>query len=196
MMDAKDNNGNDTAELIARKNRSICHVNGIANAAFTIDKLHGHDLDVLTLVDGLKKSINKARDGDTSEIEAILMAQAKTLDVFFHSTLRQIPGMSMGNQIQAFSDIALRAQSQCRKTLLALADIKHPKRTMFIRQQNNAITQQVNNEPNPSISEKTTNPANELLEIKPHDGWLDRGTSLETVTVNPEMETVGAVHRG
>lgn len=40
---------------------------------------------------------------------------------------------------------ALKAQNQCRQTLAALAEIKNPRRTTLIGQQNNATNQQVNN---------------------------------------------------
>jgi hypothetical protein len=41
--------------------------------------------------------------------------------------------------------IALKAQNKSRQTLVTLIEFKNPTKTTFIRQQNNAISQQVNN---------------------------------------------------
>ena len=99
----------------------------------------------------------------------------------------------MINQIEVFINIAFRAQSQCRKTLAVLAELKHPRRTTFIKQQNNAITQQVNNEvkSNPKNFEKV---ANELLEIK-HEQRLDTRTAPSSITTDPTMATVEVCRR-
>ncbi|MGH8646968.1 MAG: hypothetical protein ACREX4_21935 [Gammaproteobacteria bacterium] len=63
--------------------------------------------------------------------------------------------------------LALKAQNQCRQTLAALAEIKNPRRTTFIGQQNNATNQQVNNVGGPSETRKNPETReNELLEAK------------------------------
>lgn len=49
-------------------------------------------------------------------------AAAKTLNVLFHRSLMQIGNTDFIPHIQTFSDIAFRAQNQCRKPLAVLAD--------------------------------------------------------------------------
>ncbi|MGH8608246.1 MAG: hypothetical protein ACREX9_12750 [Gammaproteobacteria bacterium] len=43
------------------------------------------------------------------------------------------------NQHQTYMLLALKAQNQCRQTLAALAEIKNPRRTTFVGQQNTEI---------------------------------------------------------
>ena len=91
-----------------------------------------------------------------------------------------------------YSQILPLEQTGCRKTLLALVEIKHPRRsTTLIKQQNNAITQQVNNEvkSNPKNFENSEKVANELLEIK-YEQRMDSRTTASPIPVNPAMATV------
>src|SRR3990167_10969508 len=113
----------------------------------TINQLHGrgHMLDAPTVMKELMQSAKKVSNGNVTEIEQMLMVQAKTLDYVFYDALTKLVDLSMINQIECFMNIALRAQTQSRKTLATLAELKHPRRTTFIQQQNNAGIQQVNN---------------------------------------------------
>jgi hypothetical protein len=91
------------------------------------------------------------------------------------------------NQVQIYTKIALKAQSQCRQTLAALAEIKNPKRTTFIK--NQATNQQVNFNEN---SEKNNqNSSNELLTGNNYETLDARGTT-RPIPDNKEMATVGA----
>lgn len=65
------------------------------------------------------------------------------------------------NQVQAYLSLALKAQSQCRNTLHTLGELKYPKETAFIRQQNVAVNQQVNN----GTSDGTNDPRTRAGEI-------------------------------
>lgn len=160
--------------------------NSIASAAITIDKLHGQTLDCPTLVDELKKSSKQINDGDTSEIEQMLMTQAKTLEYLFYDGLSKLVDLNMINHIELFTNIAFRAQAQCRKTLLTLADLKHPRRAIFIKQQNNAVTQQVNNDLKSNL-EKNKKVANELLNEAEH-APLDFRRTSKAVRIDSAME--------
>jgi hypothetical protein len=86
------------------------------------------------------------------------------------------------------ADIALRAQNQSRKTLAVLAEIKNPRRTTFIKQQNNAVNQQVNNAIK-SKSEKIKKVANELLELK-DEQRLDTRAAASSITDDSQVEAV------
>ena len=115
---------------------------------------------------------------------------------FSPSSLTTRPRWSTLNtsQVEAFGKIALRAQNQCQRTLKTLLEYKNPKRTTFIKQQNNATNQQINEGELKEISEKEINPANKLLEEN-HEARLDTGKTKEAVTVNSEVETVGELER-
>ncbi len=161
----------------------------------TISSLHGRGqiLDTPTVMDELIKSAKKITNNNTDELEQMLITQAKTLDYIFYDALGKLVDVNMVNQIELFTTIAFRAQAQCRKTLAVLAELKHPRRTTFIKQQNNAITQQVNNEVK-SNSKKIKKVANELLSEVNHE-TLDLRGAKETVGINQKMGAVGTVNR-
>ncbi len=99
-------------------------------------------------------------------------------------------------QVQAYSDIALKAQNQSRKTLTVITELKNPKQTMFVKQQNLAVNQQINNDTQSKNFKKIENPTNELLlDAKPHE-TLELRRPREAIAVNPEMETVEKINRG
>lgn len=174
--------------------RSKLYTNCVTNAALTIDTIHNDRLDVPTVIDELSKDVSKIFDGNTKIIEAMLVTQAQTLDVLFHHTLSKIGDLSMINQIQVFSDIALRAQNQSRKTLAVLAELKHPRRTTFIKQQNNAINQQVNNIPKTQNFKKLEKSANELVSEVTHEKVDIRGAS-ETISNHTPAATLVTINR-
>lgn len=173
---------------------SHLQTNCFYTAANTINKLQGHSLDISTLIDDLQCSAKNIHDEDIKEIEQLLIMQAKTLDCVFYDALGRLAEVNMINQLEVFSGMAFKAQSQCRKTLAVLAELKNPRRTTFIKQQNNAITQQVNNR----VKEKSKNSekvANELLSEANYEA-LDFSGAQETSRINPAMATMATVNRG
>ena len=172
------------------------YTNCFASAALAIDRLHGKNLDSVTVMQNLMESAKKIENGDITEIEDMLMTQSKALDYMFYETLNKLVNLDMLHQLQVFTDIALRVQNQSRKTLVALAELKHPKRTTFIKQQNNAVNQQINNGYEPTItnSEKNKIVANELLEEK-NEQWLDRKTPEIASPENTPVEALAKCRR-
>ena len=137
-MTSKLENSESEKEAKKKIDRSKVHINCFASAAMAINNLHGHGrlLDAPAVMDELTKSARKIAAGDITEIEQMLMTQAKTLDYIFYDALNQLTNLDMINQIEVFSNIAFRAQTQCRKTLSVLAELKHPRRVTFVKQQN------------------------------------------------------------
>ncbi len=135
------------------------------NAMLTMHAIHpetdGKELFLLC-----DRNTQKILAGNTEIIETILMAQAHTLDCLFHKMTCNAASAEYIPAMQAYFDIALKAQKQCRQTLLALVDMKHPRGATFVKQQNNAINQQVNNGIQAEVFEK--NLANELLREVEH----------------------------
>jgi hypothetical protein len=95
---------------------------------------------------------------------------------------------------------ALKAQSQCRSTLEALAEIKNPKPVAFVQQANIAHgPQQVNNgtvapPAEPSRAGESEKPPNKLLESR-DDQRLDTGAEGAAGCADSDLETVGEVNR-
>jgi hypothetical protein len=170
--------------------------------AFT--KKFGDGVTYKGLIPAIEDQVKDAQTGDLNRTEAMLIAQAHTLDAIFNE-LAQRAAANMGQYMNAtdlYLRLALKAQSQCRATLETLAEIKFPKSATFVRQQNVGISQQVNNcEPTPNVPRARENsaiPTNKLLE-KNSNGWqtngLDTGTTGTTSGFNGELETVGTFDR-
>lgn len=124
--------------------RSEIYTDSVIISAITINSINNGKLEIASVAKALIQNANKIAAGDISEIEIMLMTQAQTLNALFHDTLVRSADVNMINQLQILSDIALRAQNQSRKTLAVLAELKNPKRAVFIKNQNNAVNQQIN----------------------------------------------------
>lgn len=138
--------------------------------------------DATTLHDLVTHEMEKVERGDLSSMERMLTGQTLVLQSFFAKCINCAGASEYGTQREHFARLALKAQNQCRQTVIALAEIKRPKTHIT----NNAHNQQVN-----IGTEKNKNPANELL-CEGNDATMDtRGTATPS-NANPPMETVGA----
>ena len=99
--------------------------------------------DLASLFGIITKDIVQAQKGNLSKIEAHLVAQSIALDSIFHSLALRATQAEYMEQIKVFLSLALKAQNQSRMTLETLARIKNPQ--PYVRQQNVAVNQQVNN---------------------------------------------------
>ena len=148
-------------------------------------------LDVQTLADELYAQNKAMHQGDLSTLEAMLFDQSHVLQTLFVLFTHKLSHAKHLEQVDTYSRIALKAQNQCRQTLATLGELKNPKRATFIRQQNNAVNQQINQDKN---SKKPEKESNEVLEVIPSER-LDIRETQTTIGANPEMETVGAIDR-
>lgn len=168
-----------------------------------------------SLVTELSRHVEDVKAGNMNRPETILIMQAQTLDVIFH-TMAQRAAANVGtyrDTAELYLRMALKAQSQCRSTLETLAEIKAPRSTNFIRQQNVAHQQQVNNANQQQVNngdppDKDATPTrahgknmhpkqeNEQL-VENNDGstQMDNGTTATAGRSDPLLETVGAVDR-
>lgn len=160
--------------------------------------LGSEDLKLMPLIGALTEQADKVHEGDLKRSEAMLSAQAHSLDVIFNM-LAQRAAANLGQYMDAterYLRLALKAQGQCRATLETLATIKNPP-VVFARQANIAHgPQQVNNWPeaNAPAHAGSPNQASELLERQ--DGErLDTGATGAAIPTDPTVETVGAVNR-
>lgn len=101
----------------------------------------------------MKDKVQQIQAGDLSEIEATLASQAITLNTIFNEMARRAAA-NLGHNLQiteSYLRMALKAQAQSRATMETLAEVKCPRAPTFVKQQNNAYQQQINNE-NPTDS--------------------------------------------
>jgi hypothetical protein len=173
----------------------------VTQAAVTLKeygKVYG-ELDLPGLVKSLTAQTRASSNGDLERGEAMLTAQAHTLDAIFNNLARRA-ALNMGEYMQAcetYLKLALRSQSQCRATWETLAAVKNPPMVGYVRQANIAHgPQQVNNAPSsPNEASRTRENQNlqdKLLEAK--DGErLDTGKTSTPGRTDPAMATVGEV---
>ncbi|KTD54922.1 hypothetical protein Lsai_2514 [Legionella sainthelensi] len=168
------------------------------HATIALNKLHGGGFDDVAAFDRLSRSVDRVCNNDMNEIEAMLITQAKSLEYMFYDALAKLPDSNM-EHAEVIANIALRAQAGCRKTLLALVEIKHPRRTTtFIKQQNNAINQQVNNsvKSDSSSIENNKKIANELNAREPYETKnMDNRTTSTTSSTNTPAEAMEVLDR-
>jgi len=168
------------------------------NAAFlvrTFSLLSSDDTDLSALVKELSVQCETTSRGDMRRAEAMLTAQAHSLDAIFAQLARR-SAMNMGEYLDAaerYMKLALRAQSQCRATIETLAVIKNPP-TVIARQANIAHGPQQVNNCEPSHAGGIQSEPSKLLE-QTYGERLDTGATGQAVGRDPEMATVGAVHR-
>lgn len=132
----------------------------------------------------IKETNEKIAPGDTQHLEDMLLNQAHTLEAIFYSCTHHMLSGEYLNQVRVYSDIALKAQKQCRNTIMAIADLKNPRQTTFVKNQNNAVNQQIN-------LENKLSTTNELLEHR-HDS-MDIRTPITPISDNPQLETVDKI---
>ena len=164
------------------------------------------DLDLTECVAIMTEKARKVQSGDLSEPEAILMAQAVTLDLIF-GTMARRAALNMSeylNAAETYLRLGLKAQAQCRATLETLAEIKNPPRTSFVKQANVAIggPQQINNQRLPESESRaragdSDSRTNEVLDVLGEvDGArVDPGPSGSSGAIDSPVAAVEGVNR-
>ena len=176
----------------------------IPNASTALDYSSGlfPDINLNECAKQMNSEIRDVNGGNLDSLEGMLAAQAIALNAIFNNFAKRAAHADMMPKLEAYMRLALKAQSQCRTTVEAIAEIKYPKTATVIRQANIAGQQQVNNnaaadtQTNTRGRARTKNitPTNELLTEAPYAAMDTRGTRAP-VSTHPSMETVGALHR-
>ena len=140
----------DMEKLKADLTLSPCLNAGMVIEAFAGNLLGNHMADITEVVDSLRDSTRKAREGDLSTLESMLISQATALQTIFSSYARRAQAQTQQRHLEAFMGMALKAQAQSRATIQAVIELKYPRQATFVKQQNVAHQQQVNNGPAPT----------------------------------------------
>jgi hypothetical protein len=162
---------------------------------------HFGELDINALVEQLASHAKTATNGDLQRPEAMLVAQAHTLEAIFHELARR-SALNMGEYLDAaetYMRLALKAQGQCRATIETLAEMKNPKPVAFVQQANISNGPQQVNNPAPTPADgasrvrESENPQNKLLELM--DGErLDFLAPKTASGVNSRLEAMGPIN--
>ena len=158
------------------------------------------EIDIIEAIAVMRDKVSKVNAGDLSALESTLTAQATTLDTVFNSLARRANISDTITKLEIYMRLALKAQAQCARTIEVLATMKNPP-VVFAKQANiTSGNQQINNGslPNslPTHAGKNINQSNELLEVQPHDEWLDNGKKTTTSGDDKPMATLETQHGG
>jgi hypothetical protein len=146
-------------------------------AARTIQRFEGDSLNINSAVNELRELVAEVQGGSMKRPEAMLVAQAHTLDALFSALAMRSKANSDGGFLDAadrYLRLALKAQAQAVRTIEALGELKNPRAVAFVKQANISHGhQQVNNgvqagNPsahgnNPIQSNELSGASNELL---------------------------------
>lgn len=183
---------------------SLSPVTNNAVTARTYAKGNMGELGINECIEVLNARCAQVHGGSLADAESLLVSQAVALDTIFNELARRASfnlGAHLG-AVETYLRLALKAQSQCRTTIEALAEIKNPRSVAFVRQANIANgPQQVNNGIAAQYARARAgagnqNPAqSKLLEASTDGEWMDTGATGETGGSDKEMATVGAINR-
>lgn len=160
----------------------------------------GHDVNAL--VTELAAQVGAVNNGEMTRAEGLLIAQAHTLDAIFVNLMRRAMNQTTMHHWEAYMRMGMKAQSQCRATLQALAEIKNP--PVFAKQANIAHgPQQVNNGGSFETSThgrahagETEIQQSKLLEEGRHGStYMDAGATAAPARGNSAVEAVAPVNR-
>ena len=167
----------------------------IAPAAKAAQTITGYsngfgDLSLTDLIAALVDQTSAANKSQDKRAEAMLAAQAHTLDSIFNWLARSALKSELLGEFETYLKLSLRAQSQCRSTWESVSAIRNPPMAGYVRQANiSQGHQQVNNCLQVSGSRKAPN---KLMEDAEHesDKWVDRGTPTPSERTDSHMEAV------
>ena len=189
-----------TADLMTRPSFMAAHT----AMSFVPASMQVFGSNIASMNEEFRDAVRKVCDGDMTKPEALLIAQAMSLNSIYNQCA-SLAGDNIATRLPAAETLlrmALKAQAQCTQTLRVLGELKNPKAVAFIKQQNNAAgPQQVNNGAvtqgaRAHESEETQTATNELLtdEREAQDAaTLDRGTKAGAGRENQTLASVGEV---
>jgi len=157
------------------------------------EKFLAENLNLNELIRTLGEQVEAVDKKDLARGEAMLTAQAHTLDTLFNYLSRKAMRSEYLSQFEGYLKLALRSQSQCRSTWEAISAIQNPPLAGYIRQANIAAGhQQVINALRTGEHEVSPD---ELLEKTEHesDTWVDRETPGTAEGVDSAVEAVGEI---
>lgn len=172
-------------------------LNPATNNAVTIREIARSDFvaaDLTALTDELETHCAAVSRGEMAKPEALLTAQAHTLDTLFNNLARlAYRNWDNLNAAERLLRLAFKAQTQSRATVETLGALRNPP-VVFARQANIAHGPQQVNNGEPTRTREIESTPSGLLEAK--DGErLDAGATSQGIPRDPAMATVGEIDR-
>lgn len=137
--------------------------------------------------------------GDLSQLEHMLLTQASALQAMFIDLACRAKNQSQFDALQTMTGLALKCAAGSRQAIVALAELRTPKTSVFAKQANVTTgPQQVNNGTNPQAgsarAEEIATRPNELLEAS-HEQRLDTRAQNQGRRADPGARTLETVNR-
>lgn len=152
--------------------------------------------NMTALTEALMYPQDLVADDDLGPAEEMLLGQAHALQAIFVNLARRAVVQEYQSQLESFLRLALKAQNQCRATLETLATLKNPMAGAYVRQQNVAVNQQINNTPATSMTEARAREKfpeqSKLLEVE-NGQRLDTRAAATTGIAYTNLATVATV---
>jgi hypothetical protein len=153
----------------------------------SLDKSKSPDLS-----EEISERLTQIRAGDTTYLEEMLLSQAIALNAFGADLLMKAGGFIQEGMVvkfpeltQSLAQLGLKAQDQSRKTILALHELRNPKKpSQFIK---NYVHQQLNQ------VQLEQQELKQQLEAATN-AQVDIGSETEAGRANPAVETLGIQH--
>lgn len=165
-------------------------------AARTIQRFEGDSLNINSAIDELREQVAEVQGGSMKRPEAMLVAQAHTLDALFSALAMRSKANSDGGFLDAadrYLRLALKAQAQAVRTIEALGELKNPRPVTFVRQANMAHNQQVNN--HSSQAGENQKAAEQTISGESYELLENTRTQGIEGAVNPSVEALAAIDR-
>jgi hypothetical protein len=171
--------------------------NAVTALEFSRSLYSGMSLQDCVMV--VKDDIESVNGGNLDKLEGMLTAQAIALNAMFNNFANRAIQADVMPKLDTYFRLALKAQSQCRSTVEAIAEIKYPKSATFIKQANIAQQQQVNNGAAKPLTEthaheRNITPTNELL-TEASSATLDTRGTIKAGRTDTKLEALEAINR-
>lgn len=163
----------------------------------------GEKVDTGACVESVTDAGRRVANGDFSQAESLLMAQALTLNAMFLDLARRAQKTELFDHFDRYLRLAFKAQSQCRTACETLAVLKNP--PVFARNANIAHNQQVNLNPPSAVLARAGNGKSERNELLPEAACdetgmeapkrLDAATTGIAGTRHPALAAAGTFDR-
>jgi hypothetical protein len=155
----------------------------------------GELLDIPALIKLMREQATAVQGGNLAEAEAMLINQATALQAIFVRLIEKGMAQDQLLQYETHMRLALRAQSQCRATIEALAAIKNPP-VIYAKQANvTSGPQQINNGTAAPSQARQIESEQTQLSGGNHELLQDTRASGKASRANPALETLGEIDR-
>jgi uncharacterized cupredoxin-like copper-binding protein len=120
---------------------------GIVAAAHSMVATNDDKAQAIDIAAAIEFITERVRDGDLSDLEAILVGQAVALNIASTEMLARARKIGTADAVNTLAAAGMRAAAQSRAAIDSLVNLKNPRQVAFVKQANinNGGQQQVNN---------------------------------------------------